>query len=419
MNAKRFLISLTLTFLCLCTALAYTVEEIPNVHLADKRQYVSNPDGILTQQTVGLLNASIAEIWKSTSAEVVAVVVDDIGNSDVDSFATDLFRHWGIGKADNNNGVLILVARGQRKATIRTGYGTEGLLPDIVCGRIIRDDMAPFFKIGDYDKGMIAAVEKIRRIMTTPGAAAELKSKYENDRKRQEGNFFRNYLIFAGMATVVLLFIVVYTFIKSSGKDSYERYSSLTALGPLYMGAALLTLGMGIVPLLLLLLLKSHCRNKRRRCPRCNKKMKKMSEAEDNRYLTEAQDLEERLQSVDYDVWVCGNCGMVETLSFVNKATVYSQCDLCKAHTMMQTSSRIVTQPTATKEGLQETTFVCRNCGNTKVERKKIAPSPDGSALAAGVLAAGLFGGGRGGGGFGGGSFGGGSTGGGGASGGW
>ena len=110
-------------------AMAYSIEEIPNVHLTDKTQYVSNPDGVLRQTTVDSLNRSIAHIWQSSSAEVVAVVVNSIDGNDIDDYATALFRHWGIGKKDNNNGVLVLVSTEERKAVIRNGYGAEGHSP--------------------------------------------------------------------------------------------------------------------------------------------------------------------------------------------------------------------------------------------------------------------------------------------------
>lgn len=149
-------------------AMAYSIEEIPNVHLTDKTQYVSNPDGVLRQTTVDSLNRSIAHIWQSSSAEVVAVVVNTIDGNDIDDYATALFRHWGIGKKDNNNGVLVLVSTEERKAVIRNGYGAEGILPDIICGRIIRDNMVPHFREGDYDGGMLSAVARIDSLLTTP-----------------------------------------------------------------------------------------------------------------------------------------------------------------------------------------------------------------------------------------------------------
>ena len=64
-------------------AMAYSIVEIPNVHLTDKTQYVSNPDGVLRQTTVDSLNRSIAHIWQSTSPEDVAEEVNTIELNDI------------------------------------------------------------------------------------------------------------------------------------------------------------------------------------------------------------------------------------------------------------------------------------------------------------------------------------------------
>lgn len=145
----------------LCTLLAalgcaaMTVDRVPNVHVADRTRYVSNPSGVLSDAAVASLDRQLGEIWKSTSAEVVIVAIDRIdGDMTPEEFATALFEKWGIGKADNDNGLLILVSRGDRAAQIRTGYGLEGVLPDIVAGRILRNDMFPRFREGDYDGGV-------------------------------------------------------------------------------------------------------------------------------------------------------------------------------------------------------------------------------------------------------------------------
>ena len=157
----RLLPIITICLVSVVSVTAYTVDEIPNVHVTDHTRYVSNPDGILSQSAVTQSDSIISGIWRETTAEVVVVAVNDIGNADINTFATELFTKWGIGKKDNDNGLLVLIVKGQRKAVIRTGYGVEGVAPDIIAGRIIRDGMAPNFKNGDYDAGTIAALKQL------------------------------------------------------------------------------------------------------------------------------------------------------------------------------------------------------------------------------------------------------------------
>ena len=118
------MLTLTAITAVIITALAaYTPRDIPNVHLADRTRYVSNPDGVLSPAAETRLDSLLAGVWRSTSAEVTVVAVDSIEGDDIDSFATELFSLWGIGKRDNDNGLLILIARAQRRAVLRTGYG--------------------------------------------------------------------------------------------------------------------------------------------------------------------------------------------------------------------------------------------------------------------------------------------------------
>lgn len=406
---KRLITLLLLLIVAVTTAMAYTVEEVPNVHVKDKTQYVSNPDGVLKQTTVDSLNRSIAHIWQSSTAEVVAVVVKSINGNDIDDFATDLFRHWGIGKSDNNNGVLVLVSTDERKAVIRSGYGAEGVLPDIICGRIIRDNMVPRFREGDYDGGMLAAVARIDSLLTTPGAVAELKSKYENDATQEYVDLFAGYMCVAGIVGLILL---IYALSLTSGKmTNYEKYNQLEKRKTMFIVAAFATIGMGLPALLLVCAMQHYFRNKRRVCPNCQSKMHKLSETEDNNFLTPSQDFEEQLKSVDYDVWRCDTCGEIDVFAFPERTSPYVECPNCHAKAARIVSDRQVSCAAPTGDGYGVRTYFCQNCGK-KTDVAYTIP------YVATPIIIPMGGGGRGGG-FGGGSFGGGSTGGGGASGGW
>lgn len=412
MILKRY-ITILLLAVCTISVRAYTPEEVPNVHLTDKTKYVSNPDGILSAETVRSLDDAIGSIWRTSTAEVVAVVVNSIDGRDIDEFATELFRLWGIGKKDKNNGVLILVAKDERKMAIRSGYGTEGLLPDIICGRIIRNDMAPHFQNGDYGGGLTAAVGTMHRIFTTPGAVEELKSKYGNDAKRNE-SFFPDYIKLSGVLAALMFIFIIFKLMQTGNDDPYLRHNRLSRLQLPYAVAALFTLGMGLPALLALALAVKRCRSRRRVCRNCNSKMRKLSEEEDNRYLTPAQDVEERINSVDYDVWVCDTCGEIDVFPFVNRNTPYQECPVCHAKAAMLVGDRLIQHPTPTREGKGVKTYKCSNCGKS-TDLTYVVPADDVPVI---VPFIGGFGSGRGGG-FGGGSFGGGMTGGGGASGSW
>ena len=101
----------------------------------------------------------------STSTQIAVVMLVSTGNYDIADYSVQLFNRWKIGQAKNNNGVLILVAKGDRKVWITTGYGIEGVLPDVLCKRIVEKDITPNFKQGDFYAGLDQATNSIMSIV--------------------------------------------------------------------------------------------------------------------------------------------------------------------------------------------------------------------------------------------------------------
>lgn len=408
-------------------AATYSVNEIPNVHVADRTRYVSNPDGVISPATEAELNALLARAWQQSSTEIAVVAVDDIDTPhDIDRFATDLFEKWGIGKSDNDNGVLILVARDSRHAVIRTGQGMEGALPDILAGRILRNEVFPRFREGDYDGGIRAATETVARVAADPKYADELRSRYSSDSRARnyESDFDFNEFIswWAGISAIAGLTALVISIFIGRGKEPQQAWRIMGNVRTMTVFFCFLFLGMAIPALLVLMWRMKRVRTRPRICPNCSAKMQRLDEQTDNLYLTAAQDAEERYNSVDYDVWLCPECNETDIIPYVNRNTNYTPCPRCGARLMTLTSDRILARPTERREGQGVRTYTCRACGNHtdntyRIPRKESTDAA--AALAAGAILGGLGGRGGGGGGFSGGSFGGGSTMGGGASGSW
>ncbi|WP_305257478.1 YgcG family protein, partial [uncultured Duncaniella sp.] len=231
---SRLTLLLVLFFTTVLPLAAITVDEVPNVHVADRTQYVSNPSGILSSAAVSNLNAQIGALWANTSAELVVVAVDQVDPSMTpEEFATKLFEKWKIGKKDKDNGVLVLLSRDDHAAIIRTGYGVEGTLPDIVAGRIIRNTMFPLYREGKFDEGTVAGVSTIIKALSDPAVADELKSKYANDSRRgtdddiSGSELFNLYLGFAAVIGAGLLLLVIYSIYSTKKLDDVQRYRTL------------------------------------------------------------------------------------------------------------------------------------------------------------------------------------------------
>ena len=401
----------------LCTAAqaaVYTPAQVPNVHVADRTRNLSNPDGIISPVAQAEVDSLVAGVRAATSAEMAVVVVDDIADpDDIDQFATKLFEQWGLGKKDRDNGVLLLVAKDRRKAVIRTGYGAEGVLPDIVCGTILREQMFPAFREGDFDGGVTAATATIARLLTDPDAAAELRSRLEDaDSGDADVDLWTAYLVIAGIISAFMLLLLAAGFYEVRRRSRFEKYKTMEAWKPVYLILGFATIGMGMLAAVILVAMLQHWRNGRRACPNCGAAMRKVDEVHDNDYLTPAQDLEEKIGSVDYDVWLCPKCGETDILPYVNRASTMQECEQCHARAARLSADRIIRRPTVSAQGMGMKEYTCLNCHH-------ITRRPYTIAKTIPVVVVPMGGGGSGGGGSFGGGFGGGMTGGGGASGGW
>lgn len=105
------------------------------------------------------------ELEQNSSVEVAVVMLPSIGKEVPKSFAVDLFRKWGIGKANTDNGLLILTVMDQRRTEFEVGFGLEGILTDVVCYRIGVNEIVPSFKQGDFGGGIENAVLRVKEFL--------------------------------------------------------------------------------------------------------------------------------------------------------------------------------------------------------------------------------------------------------------
>lgn len=160
----------------------------------------------LSTEQIQQLEQKLVAFDDSTSTQVAVVLIKSLEGYDVADYAVRLAETWGIGGSKNNNGVLLLVSLGDRKVTIQTGYGIEGVLPDAITKRIISREITPYFKEGDYFGGLRAGTDAI---------IAYTKGEYKNDkpRGRKEGSGIN-------IIVVIVIVIIILLAIKKGGGDS-------------------------------------------------------------------------------------------------------------------------------------------------------------------------------------------------------
>ena len=120
-------------------------------------KYVDDFAGVLSAGQVEELRGLFAEVDQNTTAEVVFVSdVECASKGGQSQYATDLINNWKVGKADKNNGLLILYCQTENKIWVTTGYGLEGILPDSKVGRLLDENYVPLRDSGNVSDGIIA-----------------------------------------------------------------------------------------------------------------------------------------------------------------------------------------------------------------------------------------------------------------------
>jgi uncharacterized protein len=119
--------------------------------------------GIIDASTKVALTRKLAAFEAKSSDQIVVATVDSLDGEEVEPYANRLFRAWKLGQAGEDNGVLLLVAKNDRKMRIEVGYGLEGTLTDLHTKLIIENDMVPAFRAGDFSGGQSGRAGSARR----------------------------------------------------------------------------------------------------------------------------------------------------------------------------------------------------------------------------------------------------------------
>lgn len=127
--------------------------------------YVNDFAQVLDPDTRVELESLLRDTERKTTAEVVLATVTSLDGMTVEDYANRLFQEWGIGQREKDNGILVLVAPGEREMRIEVGYGLEPILPDGLAGEIIRTEFLPSFRNGDFPKGITAGVQRVAAIV--------------------------------------------------------------------------------------------------------------------------------------------------------------------------------------------------------------------------------------------------------------
>ncbi|ACH39432.1 protein of unknown function DUF477 [Citrifermentans bemidjiense Bem] len=149
---KKFLFLIcVLLFATLCQGV-----EVPPL-----KGYVNDYAAMLSPAAAQQLESELAAFERSDSTQIVVLTIPSLEGEVLEEYSIKVVENWRIGQKGKDNGALLLVAKNDRKVRIESGRGLEGTLTDLISGRIIRNEITPAFKRGEYDLGVTRGAEAI------------------------------------------------------------------------------------------------------------------------------------------------------------------------------------------------------------------------------------------------------------------
>jgi uncharacterized protein len=291
--------------------------------------FISDQADVIPEAAQSALDDRIRQIQRDGFGDVAVAILPSIGDYAPTDVAVEIYRTWkvgsvaAIGSAHRNVGVLLLIVpkelapnkRGE--CWINPGTGAEGIITDATAAAICRDSIIPHLKTRDYPGAVGAGIAAIEgRLRGDVGLAEAPSSEIEKPGQTNPESTVAP-LVVGGILTLVLAVV---------GTMKWRRYHA-------------------------------------RKCPRCGRQMRRLSESDDRSHLDPGRRKEEELESVDYDVWVC-DCGNELQLPYKATFTNYSNCRECGRRTA-KAERTILSAATTVSSGMAEDRFTCSNCGAT------------------------------------------------------
>lgn len=184
---------------------------------------VTDVTNTLTPEQLNALEQKLVRLDDSTSTQVAVVVIPNTGGMSISEYNQELGRNWGVGGKQFNNGVVLLIAKEDRKLDIAVGYGLEGSLTDYTAQHIIDDIIVPNFKGNDYYRGIDQGTDAI---------VAAVEGKYNAPRQKGGKGMSAGRLIL--IIVLVIVFLSIFGGGNNRGGTFMSRRGSRGLNGPIF-----------------------------------------------------------------------------------------------------------------------------------------------------------------------------------------
>ncbi len=183
-----------------------------------------------------------ADLYEQTTSQIVVVTINSLDGYDVDEYALELGRKWGVGSEEKDNGVVILLSLSDREISIQVGYGLEGCLNDGKVGRILDDYAIPYLSENDYSTGLIETYKAVSYVICEE-YGVELNPDYQLDSYSDENSYYDDSSegpaqVMLVVTTVALVLLIIFINKLSGGNsdDSHHGGGSSYGGGRYYVG---------------------------------------------------------------------------------------------------------------------------------------------------------------------------------------
>ncbi len=226
MRKSIFIFCNLLAVLVLMPALLFSQQSILD---STPKGYVNDFADLIPPQLESSLESALAAFADTTSTQISIVTTNSLEGMDASQFAIELGHKWGVGQADKDNGVVMVIkpktSDSSGQAYIAVGYGLEGVLPDIYAGRIVDQIMIPAFASGDMAGGIVQGAQAVMAITSGEYSADSLPSESGGSNK------FMAYLI------LFIIFVIMSLGNRRRGGGSTITHSGVP-MGGIFLGGS-------------------------------------------------------------------------------------------------------------------------------------------------------------------------------------
>ncbi|MFA4938658.1 YgcG family protein [Brevundimonas sp.] len=176
---------------------------------------------LLDPATEQALTEKLAALEASSTDQLAVVTVNSLQDQAIEDYGYQLGRAWGIGQKENDNGVLLIVAPNERKVRVEVGYGLEPILTDAFSSQVIRNDILPSFRDGDYQAGVIKGVDALIAQLSLDPAEAQARAQAAVQQQDAKGESIVPIVIIAA------IFLFMFLIAMRSGRGRRSNVGSV------------------------------------------------------------------------------------------------------------------------------------------------------------------------------------------------